>query len=437
MRLRIASDKILIFSFFISVILIGSLFLSVPGVFAAGKLRYIDALFTATSAVCVTGLITVDTPDFSLLGQSIIMILIQVGGLGIITFSTIFLSTSRRRISIVGRGVVGEYTISEVEYKPKAIIKAIIKYTFIFEAVGFFFYILAFGGKGLRVFDALFHAVSAFCNAGFSTFRNSLENYVTNPLVNLNTMFLIISGGLGFLVIKDIRKSLTGQRKHLSYHSTIVLKTTIGLLAAGTIAFFILEKDQSFAGLNFFQKLLASLFQATTPRTAGFDTISQSGLSQGSQLLTILLMFIGASPASTGGGIKTTTFYILLITAFRYRDSSDLVSYGKRRLQPRLIFKAAGVVVKALLIVLAASVALIIMETGSGLSLADAVFEIVSAFGTVGLSKGITADLRDISKVILILTMFTGRVGLFAFALPKTRRDVDGYAELPNAEVLI
>ncbi len=437
MRLRIASDKVLIFSFFISVILIGSLFLSIPGVFAPGKLRYIDALFTATSAVCVTGLITVDTPDFSLVGQSIIMVLIQVGGLGIITFSTIFLSSSRRRISIVGRGVVGEYSISEVEYKPKVIIKAIIKYTLIFEAVGFFLYLLAFDGKGSGIFDALFHSVSAFCNAGFSTYRNSLENYINDPLVNLNTMFLIITGGLGFLVIKDIRKSLTGQRKHLSYHSAIVLKTTIGLLIAGTIAFFILERDYSMAGLSFPQKLLASLFQATTPRTAGFDTISQGSLSQGSQLLTVLFMFIGASPASTGGGIKTTTFYILLITAFRYRDSSDLVSYGKRKLPPRLIFKAVGVVVKALLIIVAASVLLIIVEAGSNLSLADAVFEIVSAFGTVGLSKGITAGLGDLSKIILILTMFAGRVGLFALALPKTKRDVDGYAELPNAEVLI
>lgn len=437
MRLRIASDKILIFSFFLSAILFGSLFLSIPGVFAAGKLRYIDALFTATSAICVTGLITVDTPDFSMLGQSIIMVLIQAGGLGIITFSTIFLASSRRRISIVGRGVVGEYSVSEVEYKPKVIIKAIVKYTLIFEAVGFVVYLVAFGGKGIRVFDALFHAVSAFCNAGFSTFRNSLEAYVTNPLVNLNTIFLIVSGGLGFLVIKDIRKLITGQRRHLSYHSNIVLRTSFSLLAAGTIAFFILEGSQSMAGLNFLEKLIASLFQATTPRTAGFNTIAQSNLSQGSQLLTVLLMFIGASPASTGGGIKTTTFYILLITAFRYRDSNDLISYGKRKIQPRLIFKAVGVVVKAILIVLVASVLIIIIEAGSGLSLADAIFEIVSAFGTVGLSKGITAGLKDASKIILILTMFIGRVGLFALALPKTKRDVDGYADLPSAEVLI
>jgi trk system potassium uptake protein TrkH len=148
-------------------------------------------------------------------------------------------------------------------------------------------------------------------------------------------------------------------------------------------------------------------------------------------------MFIGASPASTGGGIKTTTFYILLITAFRYRDSNDLISYGKRKIQPRLIFKAVGVVVKAILIVLVASVLIIIIEAGSGLSLADAIFEIVSAFGTVGLSKGITAGLKDASKIILILTMFIGRVGLFALALPKTKRDVDGYADLPSAEVLI
>jgi len=437
LRLRIASDKILIFSFFISVILLGSLILALPGIYNADRLHYIDALFTATSAVCVTGLITVDTASFSIIGQIVIMLLIQVGGLGIITFATVFLAAPRRRISIVGRGVIGEYALSEVEYQPKIIIRSIIKYTFIFEAIGFLLYTLAFGIKGRSLFDALFHAVSAFCNAGFSTFSNSLESYLTNPLVNLNTIALIITGGLGFLVIKDLRKFLSGQRTHLSYHSAIVLRTTIGLLVAGTAAFFILENSHSMSGLSLPQKLMASLFQATTPRTAGFDTIAQGKLNQGSQLLTMLLMFIGASPASTGGGIKTSTFYILVITAFRYRDSSDLVSHGKRKIAPRLIFKAVGIVVKAILVILSASILIIIAESGSGISLADALFEIISAFGTVGLSKGITGNLHSFSKLILIVTMFIGRVGLFALALPRTRRDVDGYAELPFAEVLL
>ena len=437
MRIRIASDRILIFSFFISVILAGSLLLALPGIYREGKLDYIDALFTATSAVCVTGLITVDTANFGIFGQTIIMILIQTGGLGIITFATVFLAAPRRRISIVGRGVVGEYALSEVEYQPKVIIRSIVKYTFIFEAAGFVIYCIAFGVRGRSLFDALFHAVSAFCNAGFSTFSNNLENYLRNPLVNLATIALVVTGGLGFLVIKDIRKHLGGQRTHLSYHSAVVLRTTSFLLVVGTVVFFILESSSSMADLSLPEKLMASLFQAVTPRTAGFDTIAQGSLSQGSQLLTMLLMFIGASPASTGGGIKTTTFYLLVITAFRYRDSSDQVSHGKRKIPPRLIFKAVGVVVKAIIIILAAAILVIIAEAGSGISLADTLFEIVSAFGTVGLSKGITASLGSFSKFVLIVTMFTGRVGLFALALPRGRRDVDGYADLPSAEVLL
>ncbi len=437
MRLRIASDRILIFSFFITAILLGSLLLALPGVYAAGRLSYIDALFTATSAVCVTGLITVDTAAYSLVGQIIIMLLIQVGGLGIITFATVFLAAPRRRISIVGRGVVGEYALSEVEYRPKVIIRSILKYTFIFEALGFLLYLPAFGARERSFFNALFHAVSAFCNAGFSTFSNNFEDYLTNPLVNINTIFLIVSGGLGFLVLKDLRKLLGRQRTHLSYHSAIVLRTTLILVAAGATVFFILESPNAMAGLSLPEKILASLFQAVTPRTAGFDTIPQGDLSQGSQLLTMLLMFIGASPASTGGGVKTTTFYLLLITAFRYRDSSDLVSHGKRKIQPRLIFKAVGVVVKAIIIILVASILIIIAEAGSGIPMADTLFEAVSAFGTVGLSTGITGSLHSFSKLVLIATMFIGRVGLFALALPRGRRDVDGYADLPCAEVLL
>jgi trk system potassium uptake protein TrkH len=439
LNIRIGRDKILIFVFFISVIIAGSFLLVIPGVYRVGRLDYVDALFTSTSAVCVTGLITVDTARFSRFGQIIIMLLIQTGGLGIITFGTLFLALPRRRISIISKGVIGDYALSEVEYKPKIIIRSILKYTLIFEAVGAIAYGIRFRALGYPPFYAVFHAVSAFCNAGFSTFSDNLESFVTDPVVNFTTMFLIVIGGIGFIVIRDLRKYIFGQKKHISYHSTVVFKTTGALILVGAIVFFILEKDSSMASLNGFQKIMASLFQSITPRTAGFDTIAQGNLSQGSQMLTMILMFIGASPASTGGGVKTTTFFILMMTAFRYKDTSDLVNHHNRSIMPRTVYKAVGVVVKGILIVIACSILIILTEVWAGneISLVDAVFETISAFGTVGLSKGITFSLHPVSKIVLIMTMFIGRVGLFAFALPKTGRDVEGYARLPSADILI
>ncbi|HWP67762.1 MAG TPA: TrkH family potassium uptake protein [Rectinemataceae bacterium] len=439
MSIHIGRDKILILAFFISVIFLGSVLLVIPGVFSTGKLQYVDALFTSTSAVCVTGLITVDTAQYSRLGQIIIMLLIQTGGLGIITFATLFLALPRQRISIISKGVISDYALSEVEYQPKVIIRSIVKYTLCFEAIGAAAYAVRFRALGYPLFYAVFHAVSAFCNAGFSTFSDNLESFVADPTVNFTTMFLIIIGGIGFIVIRDLRKFLTGERTHLSYHSKIVFKTTAVLIFGGAAIFFLLERNAAMGGLSFPQKIMASLFQSVTPRTAGFDTIAQNRFSHGSELLTMILMFIGASPASTGGGIKTTTFFILVMTAFRYKDTSDLVNHGGRSLMPRTVYKAVGVVVKGILIVLAASILIILTEKWAGhpVSLTDVVFETISAFGTVGLSNGITSSLHGFSKVILIITMFIGRVGLFALALPKTNRDVEGYARLPIADIMI
>lgn len=439
MSIHIGRDKILILTYFIFVILLGSALLAIPGVFSGGRLRYVDALFTSTSAVCVTGLITVDTAQYSRLGQIIIMLLIQTGGLGIITFATIFLALPRQRISIVNKGVISDYALSEVEYQPKVIIRSIVKYTLCFEAIGAAAYAIRFRALGYPFFYAVFHAVSAFCNAGFSTFSDNLESFVTDPIVNFTTMSLIVIGGIGFIVIRDLRKYLTGERTHLSYHSKIVFETTAALIFVGAAIFFLLERNAAMSGLNFPQKIMASLFQSVTPRTAGFDTIAQNRFSQGSQLLTMVLMFIGASPASTGGGVKTTTFFILVMTAFRYKDTSDLVNHGGRSLMPRTVYKAVGIVVKGVLVVFAASVIIILTEAWAGrpVTLVAAVFETISAFGTVGLSQGITSSLHSLSKIVLIVTMFIGRVGLFALALPKANRDVEGYARLPAADIMI
>ncbi|TXT42073.1 MAG: trk system potassium uptake protein TrkH [Spirochaetes bacterium] len=428
MAIRIGRDKILILGFFTIVILLGSILLS---------------LFTATSAVCVTGLITVDTAQFSLFGQSVIMVLIQTGGLGIIAFTTLFVALPRRRISIISQGVISDYTLPEVEFRPKTVLKAIVKYTLIFEAFGFAIYAARFSALGQplgsAIFQGLFHAVSAFCNAGFSTFTNSLEDFRSDFIVNGVTMILITLGGIGFIVIKDLRKYLSGQRTHLSFHSKIVLKTSLALVLIGTGAFFILEYQGAMKGFPLGERLLASLFQAVTPRTAGFDTIAQSELGPGSRFLTILLMFIGASPASTGGGVKTTVLFVLVMTAFRYHETSDTICVDGRSLSPRTVEKAIGVVVKAfgIILIIAGSIALAESAQGHDTQFSDIIFETISALGTVGLSTGITSTLGGISKALLIATMFIGRVGLFALALPKTERDVEGYALLPKADIML
>jgi trk system potassium uptake protein TrkH len=439
LKIHIGRDKVLIFGFFLAVIFAGALLLVIPGVFSGGKLRFIDALFTSTSAVCVTGLITVDTAQYTRLGQIVIMLLIQTGGLGIITFATLYLALPRREISIISKGVISDYSLSEVEYQPKAIIRSILSYTLGIEAIGAFFFFLGFSGKPNPFFNSIFHSVSAFCNAGFSTFSDNLESYVTNPIVNLTTIGLIIFGGLGFVVLRDIRKYLLSEKMHLAYHSRIVLKTTIFLIVSGALFFFVLEYRTSMASLTLPQKVLASLFQSVTPRTAGFDTIPQDRFTQGSKLITMLLMFIGASPASTGGGVKTTTFFVLMLTAFRYKDNSQSISYDKRNVGASSVYKAVGIVVKGVMVVTVATILIEISERGIGhnVSILDAMFETISAFGTVGLSQGITSTLNDLSKFVLICTMYIGRVGLFAFALPKTRSDVGGYAELPGADILL
>jgi len=438
--IRIGRDRILFFGYFIGIILLGSFLLSIPAAWkGAGRLRYIDALFTSTSAVCVTGLITVNTADYSRFGQTVVMCLIQMGGLGLITFATLYLAMPRRRISIVSRGLITDYTLSEIEYQPKNIIKTIVGLTFAIEGIGMLVMNLRFGAQGQPFFVSAFHAVSAFCNAGFSTFPDNLESYARDPIINFTIMSLIVLGGIGFIVMRDVGKILSREKTQLSYHSAVVLKTTAALIFFGAAIIFALEYNGAFRGMTVGQKIMASLFASITPRTAGFDTVIPSTFGRGSVLVTILLMFIGASPASTGGGIKTTTFFILVMTAFRYQDGADSVDYRGRAIGGHTVFKAVGVVVKGLLIVFTVTIFILVSEKArnNAIPSIDAIYEVVSAFATVGLSLGITPSLGDASKLALITAMFVGRVGLFAMALPKTGRKIEGYARLPGADLMI
>lgn len=442
MGIRFSRDKIVILSYFSGIILAGALLLMIPASWKGPTpLKFIDALFTSTSAVCVTGLITVDTALYSRLGQAVIMALIQFGGLGIITFATLYVALPRSRISLVNQAIIKDYYIGEVEYDPKKIIKQILVTTALVEGLGAFLLLVRFGGMKDAFFVSAFHAVSAFCNAGFSTFSTNLEAYVADSLVSLTMCLLIIAGGLGFIVFRDLGIRLRGRKRRLSTHSRIVLLVTACLLLGGAILFFWLESRHAMRGLPLGSKVIASIFLSTTPRTAGFDTINPANLGHAATLLTILLMFIGASPGSTGGGVKTTTFFIVLLAALRGPDDEGKVTLGRRSLGTQAILKAVGVVGKGLLIIIASTSVILLLErsrvAAGGVSLVEVVYEVTSAFGTVGLSLGITPKLHDWSKFALILTMFAGRIGLFAMSLPGGARRIDRWVSLPEADVMI
>ena len=437
--IRIGKEKLFFFLYFIGIMLVGSILLTMPFANRQGSMRYIDALFTTTSAVCVTGLSVVDTLSLTRAGQAVLIIVIQLGGLGIIAFSTLYLFLPRRRISIVTQGFTGDYSIPSFEFRSRSIIAQIITWTAVYELAGALLIWPKLASNGYSLFDALFHSVSAFCNAGFSTLRSGMESFRDDPLMNVVTMILIVAGGLGFVVLQDVWNVVRRKKLHLTYHSSIVLRTTAGLILIGAVAFFILERTHAYQTMKTESQVIASFFQSITARTAGFDTVPQSALSSASQLVTIVLMFIGASPGSTGGGVKTTTFYLLMLAAIRYREDQDVLVDRNRTIVPNSIIKAAAVIVRAAIIVLVATAILLIAENihNHPVTIETAMFETVSAFGTVGLSIGITPYLTDISKIVLICTMFMGRVGLFSMAIPHSRLSPERYAEAPKADILM
>ncbi len=437
--IRFGKETLFLLLYFTGIILVGSALLSMPFSSRQGSMRYIDALFTATSAVCVTGLSVVDTLSLSRVGQAVLLLLIQFGGLGIIAFSTLYLFLPRRRISVTTRGFAGEYSIPSFEYHTRNIIAQIISLTATFELIGALLIWPKLEQHGYSLFDVIFHSISAFCNAGFSTIRGGMESFRDDPLMNIVTMVLIVAGGLGFVVLQDLWHFLRKKKLHLMYHSSIVLKTSAALIVVGAALIFALEYRHAFTGMGGASKVMASFFQSVTSRTAGFDTVAQANFTSAGQFITIILMFIGASPASTGGGVKTTTFYLMVLAAIRYREDRNALVDHNRTIQPALLIKASAVIVRAFAIALVVTSILLIAEQvhGNPVNIETAVFESVSAFATVGLSIGITPHLSVISKLALISAMFMGRVGLFAMAIPHSRRSPERYAEAPKADILL
>lgn len=408
---HLSSSRIIIFGF-LGAILFGTFLLMLPFSSADGHMTpFLDSLFTATSAVCVTGLVVYDTASYwSLFGQFIIMLLIQTGGLGIVTIAVTTSIISGRKIGLRQRSIMQESISAPKVGGIVRLTGFILRTTFFIELSGAALmaptFCSDFGVKGLWL--ALFHSVSAFCNAGFDLMGqkspfSSLTAYSSSFIINAVIMLLIIIGGIGFLVWDDIRTNKLRINKY-RMQSKVVLSATLLLIAVPAVYFCLCE----FQSLPFKERLLASLFQAVTPRTAGFNTVDLTSLSSIGREITIILMLIGGSPGSTAGGMKTTTAAVLVFSAISvFRRKDDIECFG-RRIPESVIRDASAVFLMYIVLFISGG---IIISGIENLPLADCLFETASAIGTVGLSLGITATLSSASKIILIVLMFFGRVG--------------------------
>lgn len=421
---------------FAGLIIVGTALLMLP-VAADPTLPPIDALFTATSATCVTGLVVVDTGSrLSLFGQWVVLLLIQCGGLGIMTFSTVLILLLGGRFSLTSRTVIQDTFTHGSDAKVTSLVRHVVMFTLILESVGAALLFIRFSTMyppGRALYYSVFHAISAFCNAGFSLFSESFMNFKNDPLVNLTVCSLIITGGLGFLVLVELKRLFLSPRnprqvRRLSVHSKLVLSLSFLLLFTGTLGFIILEWRSSMVGLSVPTKLISSFFQSVTTRTAGFNTLDFSKMANVTLLFSIFLMFIGAASGSTGGGIKVNTLGVLFALSRSRLRGEETTNIFRRTLTPASVGRAIAVFAVSVVVISIATTALMASELGTtphgesrGLFL-ELLFEIVSAFGTVGLSVGVTRTLSTMGKVIIILVMFIGRLGPLSIALALSRR---------------
>lgn len=431
---------------FLAIILAGSVLLCLPISSADGKVvSYVDALFTATTATCVTGLVTVPTVStWSIFGQVIILLLIQIGGLGVITIAASIMMMLGKRIGIGNRILIQDsFNLNSLSGIVKFIKKVIIG-TLIIEGIGALLYMTVFvpdfGIKGIWI--SVFNSVSAFCNAGIDIIsENSLCDYALNPVINLTTSFLIISGGIGFVVWWDVIEIIKNKkRRHLrflSLHSKIAISATAVLIVVGTILFFIFEYNNplTMQSYSLIEKVEASFFQSVTTRTAGFATIPQENFTNASSIVSLLLMFIGGSPVGTAGGIKTVTFVILLATAASVIKNKRTIDVFNRQISEKSIKKAIAVFATSFSVM---TLSTILLSAASNADFLDMLYETVSATATVGLTRNFTASLNTVGKIIIIATMYFGRVGPISLAVAfKMRKSSENIIENPIEEISV
>ncbi len=440
---KMTQAQIIALGYFL-VIAVGALLLMLPFSTAKGEQTgFLTALFTATSATCVTGLVVVDTSiHWTMFGKTVILCMIQIGGLGFVTIGVLFAMFMKKRISLRARGLLQEsMNISQVGGVVRLAKKAIIG-TVIIEGAGAvllaFRFIPEYGFKTGTALS-IFHSVSAFCNAGFDLMGrskgayNSLASYSNDMLVNLVIMLLIVIGGIGFLVWDDLTRK-KWHVKQYTLHTKLVLLVTGVLIFGGALLFWLFEKDHLMAGMGVKETVLTSMFSSVTARTAGFNTIDTAGLSTSSKLLTILLMFIGGSPGSTAGGIKTTTTIVLMIYVIsNLRNSKGCNIFG-RSLEDDAIRKASNVAIISLVMAITASITICYIQP---LPMEDVLFEVFSAIGTVGMSTGITRELTTVSRMIIILLMYCGRIGGMSFALSFLEKKKIAPVRCPVEKVMI
>ena len=415
---------------YLVVIVAGSLLLMLPFATRDGQsTSYVNALFTATSATCVTGLVPYDTNiHWTLFGQIVILCLIQTGGLGFMTFVSLVFSAIGRNLGLYERKALmlseGEHRLSDV----RRLVRRIALGTAVVESAGALLLCIRFipdFGVGKGIYYSVWHSISAFCNAGFDLMGGvfadeqfvSLTRYATDPLVSLTIAFLIIVGGLGFCVWSDIVDAKCNVKKFRLYTKVVLLVNTLFLVVSTVLFFFFEHSNPTYENFTLGEKWLVSFFNATTPRTAGFNTVDLTSLSDSGYLLTVILMFVGGSSGSTAGGIKINTLAVIvmgMISVFRGKKDIDI---GKKRIDFSLVSQALAVFVSCLILVITATLIICAIEPDEIAPFRSVLFEVVSALGTVGLSLSLTPVLSTASKCILILLMYAGRVGILTLAL--------------------
>ena len=417
---------------FLLLIAVGTLLLTLPISSKNGRLGVIDAMFTATSATCVTGLIVRDTwTQFSWFGQAIILLLIQIGGLGLVTLTSFFALAARRRMGFRDLRLLGESVSASGLSQATEVLKIVISLAALFEAIGIvllmFAFVPQFGLEGIWV--SVFTAISAFCNAGFDLFGrfgqySSLVPYVNNYYVQAIIMFMIMAGGLGFMVWVEIGEYR--KKRRLSLNAQVVLAFSAILWVGGAVLFGLMEWNNpaTMGGLSVPGKIMASIFQSVSTRTAGMNTVDLAACGPITKLMMSILQFIGAAPGSTGGGVKVTTFAVVILTIRSVAQGRDDCVIADHHIESKTVYRALTIIVLGAVAALGSAV-VVYYNTSDAVSVVDSIFESFSAFGTVGLSVGVTAQLNTGAKLLYMLVMFMGRVGPVALAISLTAKPDD------------
>ena len=428
MKRKLSSEKTRLFLYFFFIALMGSILLSLPQAYKNGiPVNYIDALFTSVSAICVTGLSTLSMDVFSRTGLIFILILIEAGGLGILTYISFLMTVSSKKISVVNGNLIKDFYIDDIDFNPKSILKKIVLFTLLIQVIGSILLIpgLYKAGDQHFIFNSIFLSISAFCNAGFSPSPDSLSGFSGNWYVLSIIMGLIILGGIGFVVFTNIAQKIQFARKgqifYLSLHVKIVLISTVVLIVSGFVFTFISFYKTSLCEIPLSKRILTALFESVTLRTAGFETIPQTSFTSSASLFHLVLMFIGGSPGSIAGGVKTTTAFITLLYLLDGNEQRTTVSFANRRIPSTIINKSITIVSRSVLILLISAILLSLVEnqliSNGTISLIDIIYESVSALATVGLSRGLTPQLSYLGKLIIIITMYIGRTGIYAMSI--------------------